>query len=143
MSIYSKNYMNSETICQSFTHCSAAICPLRLTGGEIFFADEQICGKHNMSIEFPFIKVQRKLAKKHRKSHDAGFFTVEILNKITRVGRTTTGRDPDLPEKTSKTERRLLRKGGSKHTMSPERIKTLREGLARYRSSKKHGLEEK
>ena len=135
--------MDNNNICQSFTHCSAAICPLRLTGGEIWFADEQVCGRRGMAEQFPFIKVQRKLAKKHRKSHDAGFFTTEILNKITRVGRTTTGRDPDLPEKPSKTERKLLRKGGSKHTMSPERIKTLREGLARYRSSKKRGLEEK
>jgi hypothetical protein len=135
--------MGSETDCSIFNRCSAPICPLCLNGGEIWLTDEPVCSKYNMGDKFPFIKVQRKLAKKHRESHDAGFFTVEMLNKITRVSRTTTGRDPDTPAKPSKFERKLLRKGGSGDTMPPDRIKTLRENLAAARLAKKRVLEEK
>jgi hypothetical protein len=103
-----------------------------MTGGESWFPDDAYCSKHNMAEKFPFIKVQRKLAKKHKESHDAGFFTVEMLNKIARVSRSTTGRDPDLPEKPSKFERKLLRHKPLQHTMSLERIKTLR----RYHTSR-------
>lgn len=131
---------NSDTTCSIFTRCSAPICPLLLTGGEIFFADESVCSKYNMGDKFPFIKVQRKLAKKHQAAHDAGFFTVEILNKITRVSRTTTGRDPDTPSKPSKFERKLLRKGGSGDTMPQDRIKTLRDNLAAARLAKRRVL---
>lgn len=129
--------------CSIFNRCSAPICPLCLTGGEIFFADEEICGKRGMAKLFPWIKTQRKLAKKHRESHDTGFFTVEILNKIARVSRTTTGRDPDRPEKPSKIEKKLLRSGGAKHTMTEERIKTLRDRMAYARLIKNKHLEKK
>ncbi len=118
--------------CSIFYRCSSPICPLCLTGDELWFPDEPYCSKHNMADNFQFIKVQRKLAKKHKESHDAGFFTVEMLNKIARVSRSTTGRDPDIPQKPSKFERKLLRHNAPPNKMTQERMDALR----RYRTSK-------
>jgi hypothetical protein len=129
--------------CQSFTNCSAAICPLCQNGSEIWFTDEPICGKHGMAEPFPWIKTQRKLARKSEQNHEIGYFTVETLAKIRKVGPNTPGCDPDTPGRRARFERKVRPKHTRNHITDPERIKTLREGLARYRSSKKHGLEEK
>lgn len=134
--------MDNNT-CPAFTNCSAAICPVCQNGREIFFADEQICGKRGMAERFPWIKTQRKLANRSEQNHEIGYFTVESLTKIRKVGPNTPGCDPDNPGRKAKFERKVRSKHTRKHITDPERIKTLREGLAKYNASKKHVLGEK
>jgi hypothetical protein len=51
--------------------------------------------------------------------------------------------NPDTPGRKASFEPKVANNQRRKRTMSPDRIKTLREGLAKYNASKKHGLEEK
>lgn len=135
--------MTDNTACSTFNRCSAPICPLCLTGGEIFFADEEICGKHGMTKLFPWIKTQRKLAKKSEQNHEIGYFTVESLTKIRKVSRGTAGMNPDTPGKRARFERKVASNHKRKYTSSPDRIKTLRGYLVSARLRKKRVLEEK
>ncbi len=137
-----ENMENSQN-CSIFTRCSAPICPLCLNGGEIFFADEPICSKHGMVKLFPWIKTQRKLAKKSEQNHEIGYFTLEMLTKIRKVSRGTAGMNPDTPGRKAKFERKVASIHERKYISPPGRTKTLREHMAKMRLAKKRVLEEK
>jgi len=86
-----------ETDCSIFQRCSAPVCPLHISGGECWYACEEICGKHGMRGLHKFIKTQKKLAKYTKQNPDIGYFDVQMLNKIRRVTPKTVGCDPDRP----------------------------------------------
>jgi ribosomal protein L39E len=85
--------------CPSFTTCSAPLCPLFSTNGEIWFCDESICHKRGIQAEHKVLKVQKKLAKYTKQNGDIGYFDMAMLGKMRRITHKTVGCDPDRPGK--------------------------------------------
>ena len=85
--------------CSIFQRCSAPVCPLRISGGEIFYANEDICSKRGIQAEHKLLRTQKKLAKYTKRNPNIGYFDVQMLNKIRRVTPKTVGCDPDRPGK--------------------------------------------
>jgi hypothetical protein len=82
--------------CTLFESCFAPFCPLdpaSLKG--IWYPDEEICRSRSQG-GHPWIRSQRRIAKVA--GHGAGYFTLEMLNRLIVIRKGITGLDPDLPE---------------------------------------------
>lgn len=85
--------------CPSFTTCCAPICPLCVSGGECWYANEAVCRKRGIQAEHKVLKVQKKLAKYTKQNGDIGYFDMPMLSKMRRITHKTVGCDPDRPGK--------------------------------------------
>jgi len=77
--------------CASFEGCSAPICPLDDSAKcAVWYADEPICvSRKHKGI---FAKTQRKISKI---KNVEGYFTLDMLNSISRVAKGISGITPD------------------------------------------------
>lgn len=79
--------------CPSFEGCSAPLCPLDQSFPyAVFYADEPICS--SLKFRPPFVKIQRRIAKRVC-TPEAGYFTVKMLQSMSRVTPQTKGIDPN------------------------------------------------
>ena len=79
--------------CRYFNNCAATLCPLdKNIETRIWFPDEEIC-KNREYANFPFVKTQKKIAKRTRNREH--FYTFEMLNRNMRVTSAIKGIDPD------------------------------------------------
>lgn len=79
--------------CPSFNSCEAPLCPLHDgLDDAVWYPDEPICGsiKHKQ----PWIKKQRKI-RKYTTDPDRGYFTVNMLQAITKVQKGIKGINPE------------------------------------------------
>ena len=80
--------------CPSFSQCEAPLCPLYEHLSEVvWYSDEPICT--SLLHRQPWIRTQRRIAKRTNKNPDAGYFTVEMLKSIKAVSPQTKGINPD------------------------------------------------
>lgn len=82
--------------CTLFESCFAPLCPLdpvSLKG--IWYPDEEICRSRSQGGR-PWIRSQRRIAKVA--GHGAGYFTLEMLDRLVVIRKGITGLDPDLAE---------------------------------------------
>lgn len=82
--------------CTLFESCLAPLCPMdpaSLNG--IWYSDEEICRSRSQG-GHPWIRSQRRIAKVA--GHGAGYFTLEMLNRLVLIRKGITGLDPDLSE---------------------------------------------
>jgi len=82
--------------CTLFESCLAPLCPLdpaSLKG--VWYADEEICRARSQGGR-PWVRSQRRIAKVAE--HSAGYFTIEMLNRLVVIRKGITGLDPDLSE---------------------------------------------
>jgi hypothetical protein len=89
------NVVNNPYACPSFDGCEATLCPLDPScgAGAIWYPDEPVCNAHRMKRLHPWIKIQRRIAKKHCDPNR--FFTVRMLESIKDVHGTLKGLDPN------------------------------------------------
>lgn len=70
--------------CPSFTGCSSPLCPLADNLEYcVFYADEPICTSRKF--RQPWVRIQKRIARRTKCNVDAGYFTVKMLQSITRV----------------------------------------------------------
>lgn len=83
--------------CPRFNICSANLCPFDLGLSErIWYPEEAICTKQGMLKEYPWIKSQRKIARRCKDPDK--YFTIEMLKKLSQVRKGTVGLSPDVEE---------------------------------------------
>lgn len=84
-----------ETECSKYEHCTAPLCPLA-EGLEhhCWYPSEPICSSRRFTA-LPWVRRQRRIAA--LQIDDGAFFTVAMLKSLHRVGKRTTGADPDAP----------------------------------------------
>ncbi len=81
--------------CPSFSGCSAPLCPLADNLEYcVWYADEPICP----SIKFrqPWVRVQRRIARRTKCNLDVGYFTAKMLGSIKSVSPGIKGISPDF-----------------------------------------------
>ena len=81
--------------CPSFSGCTAPLCPL----GEnlayaIFYPDEPICTSRKF--RQPWVRTQRRIARRTKCNVDLGYFTAEMLGSITAVTSAIKGINPEF-----------------------------------------------
>ena len=82
--------------CTLFESCFAPLCPLDpLSLKGIWYPDEEICRSRSQGGR-PWIRSQRRIAKVA--GHGAGYFTLEMLDRLVVIRKGITGLDPDLAE---------------------------------------------
>ena len=82
--------------CTLFESCFAPLCPLDpLSLKGIWYPDEEICRSRSQGGR-PWIRSQRRIAKVA--CHGAGYFTLEMLDRLVVIRKGITGLDPDLAE---------------------------------------------
>jgi hypothetical protein len=82
--------------CTLYETCPAPLCPLdpsSLNG--IWYRDEEICRSRSQGGR-PWIRAQRRLARVA--GSGAGYFTLEMLNRLVVIRKGIAGLDPDLPK---------------------------------------------
>lgn len=83
--------------CPRFTICSANLCPFDPDiKARIWYPEEAICTKQGMVKEYPWIKSQRKIARRC-KAPDK-YFTIEMLKRLTQVRKGTIGLSPEVKQ---------------------------------------------
>ncbi len=84
--------------CTLFEDCLAPLCPLDLSSLKgIWYPDEDVCRSRTQGAR-PWIRAQRRLSKVA--GSGAGYFTLEMLNRLIVIRKGISGLDPDLPEET-------------------------------------------
>jgi len=81
--------------CLRFNICDANLCPYD-TGlkNRVWFPDETVCAKQNMTEEYPWIKLQRKIAKKCQEPDK--YFVLGMLENLSSVRKGIVGLNPDV-----------------------------------------------
>ncbi len=83
--------------CPKFENCSATLCPLADNLKHlIWYPDEDIC-KAKKFQTLPWLKKQKAIARSN--APNDRYFTIEMLEAITRVQKGIAGIDPDQPLK--------------------------------------------
>lgn len=84
--------------CSRFQTCEAAICPLDKERGKRWFPDTPVCKRQNSkTFTVPqWLITQRKIAKK-KLAFEAGYFTVNMMDRNIRVFGGIRGLNPDKP----------------------------------------------
>lgn len=132
VSLHDQGPSGHRPACTLFESCLAPLCPLdpsSLRG--IWYPDEEICRSRTQGGR-PWIRAQRRLAKVA--GSGAGYFTLEMLNRLVVIRKGITGLDPDLPEETQ------LRAWFQKR---PERQNSSDDQAVRARHLKKFGFRKK
>lgn len=84
----------NKSNCVNFDRCSAPICPLDKPELAVFYPGEDACGsREHGSNQKRWVRNQRKLNKKC--THESGYFTWEMINKMRGVSRRSPGLNPD------------------------------------------------
>jgi len=116
--------------CPSFTVCSAPLCPLDVALDQrIWYPDESICARHGTSSDYPWLKTQRKIARKTRASDK--YYTFRMIERNCVVGRGMVGLDPNREEKPQL--ERWLRIHPAKKKLTEEEKVILREKMKKVR----------
>ena len=81
--------------CPSFPGCSAPLCPLADNLEYcVFYPDEPICT--STKFREPWVKIQRRIARRTKCNADVGYFTVKMLESITAVTAAIKGINPEF-----------------------------------------------
>lgn len=116
--------------CPSFIGCSAPLCPFDLDLKErIWYPDELVCVRAGMLHEHPWIKIQKKIAKKTRNRNK--YYTLRMLEQNCVVGKGMVGLDPEREEQPQL--KRWLRIHPRKKELTEERKMVLREKMKKIR----------
>jgi len=79
--------------CPSFSGCSAPLCPLADNLEYCaWYADEPICT--SLKFRQPWVRVQRRIARRTKCNVAVGYFTAKMLESITRVTPAIKGINP-------------------------------------------------
>ena len=75
---------NRPEDCPRFNVCSANLCPFDPQLSErIWYPEEAICTKQGMLKEYPWMKSQRKIARRCKDPDK--YFTIEMLKRLSQV----------------------------------------------------------
>ena len=81
--------------CPSFSGCSAPICPLADNVEYcVFYPDEPICT--STKFRQPWVRIQRRIARRTKCNVNVGYFTVKMLESITAVTAAIKGINPEF-----------------------------------------------
>lgn len=84
--------------CPRFIKCSAPLCPLdEGLDTQMWYPDEPICAREGMSVEYPWLKTQKKIAKRTRR--EDLYYTGKMVQRNCIVASGMVGLDPDRDEK--------------------------------------------
>jgi len=121
---------SGRAVCTLYETCNTPLCPLdgsSLNG--IWYPDEEIC-RSRVHGNLPWIKAQRKLSRVAA----AGYFTVEMLNRLVVIRKGIVGLDPNLPEEPQL--RAWLQRRAEKQDMATEAKAERTRHLKKYRFQK-------
>jgi len=81
--------------CPRYNICDANLCPYDPgLKDRIWYPNESVCAKQNMTEEFPWIKKQRKIARRCKEPDK--YFVLEMLTNLTQVRKSISGLNPDV-----------------------------------------------
>ncbi|GAI65877.1 unnamed protein product, partial [marine sediment metagenome] len=100
--------------------------------------NETVCGKSGLSEEFPWIKTQRKIARKCKEPDK--YFVVEMLTNISQVRKGTVGLSPDVGYEMQLSSWLKDHHKAKKREYTEEERKAFREKMIKGRELKKVAL---
>lgn len=112
--------------CPSFEKCEAPLCPLddNVNDG-IWYPDESICKAWGMSMKYPWIRMQKKIARTTR--DQSKYYLLRMLKQNCIVGRGMVGLDPDKERSEEWQLERWLNAHPQKKELSEEEKKMKRK----------------
>jgi len=122
-------------VCSLYETCIAPLCPLDRSSLEgIWYPDEEICHSRTQG-NHPWLKAQRRLSKVAA----AGYFTVEMLNRLVIIRKGISGFDPNVPEEQQL--RAWFQKRADKQDAPPETKAARSRHLKKFSFKKRAGGE--